>query len=201
MVAYCTAQDIRDALEITKSDYDTRLTDLAARASEAIDRLCRRPRGFVADAVASALTLPGNGGYALEIPECITVTAVRVRLNRQASWESVDAEALIPARGSEAEHSYETPYNLLILDSDYGHYFYRGLATVEVTARWGYAAAAPGPIEQAAIVQASRWFKRGQGGFSDTTANADVGKLLYTKRLDPEVEALLWDAGYVRTVL
>ena len=49
----------------------------------------------------------------------------------------------------------------------------------------------------ATIIQASRWFKRGQQAFQDTGAVVELGQLRYTQKLDPDVAALL---GFLRRV-
>jgi hypothetical protein len=63
--------------------------------------------------------------------------------------------------------------------------------TVQVTAKWGYAVTVPDRVKQACIIQAARWFKRGEGGWSDSLANADLGTLEFRKVLDPDLELIL----------
>ncbi|OQC57688.1 MAG: hypothetical protein BWX54_01141 [Verrucomicrobia bacterium ADurb.Bin018] len=46
-------------------------------------------------------------------------------------------------------------------------------------------------IRQAATVQAVRWFKRGQQGFQDTGAVAELGQITYTQKLDPDIATML----------
>jgi len=78
-------------------------------------------------------------------------------------------------------------------------YSQRETPTVKVTAKWGYAVVVPTPIKQATIIQASgRYYKRGASGFSDTLASGDLGRLMYTQKLDPDVEMILVMGRYVR---
>ena len=51
---------------------------------------------------------------------------------------------------------------------------------------------------EAAKIQAARLFKRGQQAFADAGASVELGRLLYVKRLDPDVEAILMGAGLRR---
>lgn len=51
---------------------------------------------------------------------------------------------------------------------------------------------------QAALIQAARFFKRAQQAFADAGANVDLGKLIFAKKLDPDVEATLMQAGLRR---
>ena len=55
-----------------------------------------------------------------------------------------------------------------------------------------------GLANQAAVTQASRAFKRGQQAFADAGASAELGQLVYVKRLDPDVEAILMAGGLRR---
>ncbi len=56
----------------------------------------------------------------------------------------------------------------------------------------------PELVKQATIAQALRWFKRGQQAFTDTGGIVELGTLLYTKKLDPEIETMLLDSGLRR---
>ncbi len=73
-----------------------------------------------------------------------------------------------------------------------------GLPTVRVTAPWGYATITPPEIEEAAMMQAARWYKRYQSSMSDTMADGELGMLLYRQSLDPDIKRILVDGRYVR---
>lgn len=73
--------------------------------------------------------------------------------------------------------------------------------TVQVTARWGYADTCPDEIREAAVMQAARWYKRMQAAMSDVLASAELGTLLYTKSLDPDIKRILVDGRYVRATV
>ena len=72
---------------------------------------------------------------------------------------------------------------------------------VQVTARWGYADTCPAEIREAAIMQAARWYKRMQAAMSDALASAELGMLLYTQSLDPDIKRILVDGRYVRATV
>ena len=55
-----------------------------------------------------------------------------------------------------------------------------------------------GMASEAAVIQTVRLFKRGQQAFADAGANSELGQLMYVKRLDPDVEALLMVGGLRR---
>ena len=76
-----------------------------------------------------------------------------------------------------------------------------GLPTVRVTAPWGYATTTPPEIEEAAMMQAARWYKRYQSSMSDTLASGELGMLLYQKALDPDIRRILVDGRFVKRVV
>ena len=77
----------------------------------------------------------------------------------------------------------------------------RKIATVRVTANWGYAVAVPPQIKQASIIQGARWYKRGQSGWSTALASGELGQLLYEKKLDPDVEMILVMGGFIKPII
>ena len=59
----------------------------------------------------------------------------------------------------------------------------------------------PDEIKQATIIQAMRWFKRGQQAFSDTGAVLELGQLRYTQKLDPDVALILESPRFGRLTI
>lgn len=51
---------------------------------------------------------------------------------------------------------------------------------------------------RAVLTQAARFFKRAQQAYADAGANAELGQLVYAKRLDPDVEVMLLEGGLRR---
>jgi hypothetical protein len=125
---------------------------------------------------------------------------------------------VFPASGNPRYPDYQSlPYNLLVIgpNGDYssfttGAYTHRrgfrpdrtavtrGIPTVQVTARWGYASTAPAPIKEASLMQAARWYKRFQSGMADVLASGELGMLLYRQKLDPDVALLLVEGRYIK---
>lgn len=130
---------------------------------------------------------------------------------------TTDAD-VFPATGNPSNPDYQTlPYTMLMIgaNGDYsrfttGAYTHRpgfrpertavprGLPTVEVTARWGFASAVPQNIATACLMQAARWYKRLQSSMADVLASGELGQLMYRQKLDPEVALLLEQGRYVR---
>lgn len=111
------------------------------------------------------------------------------------------------------------PYTGLMIDPNGDHSFFtsgrftggggfrpssldrRGVPTVKVTAKWGYAVYAPRRVVTANILQAARWYKRGEAAWSDTLASADTGLLLFRQSLDPDIKTMLIEARLVKPVV
>jgi hypothetical protein len=183
---------------------DTMLTLMLEAAGEAINNLCNRPDGFLAGETGTARVYAASGGPVLWIDECIEVTLVEVRAsdNTYVAWTSND---WIAFRGDPKSPDFNrTPHQGLLVTS-LGNYRSfpkgRGVPTVRITARWGYAATVPAVIKQACIEQAARWTMREKAGWADTLANGEFGQKQYVKSLDPDIEMQLVRGRFVRVAL
>lgn len=228
MPIYANVIQLRAEMNLRGSKDDATLGRLLDAAEAAINRKCNRPDGFVADASASARYYRGNGKSWLYIDECIAVSGVAVKDSPSDDEDSYEAwvvgtvgtttEAdVFPFSGDHEDPDFNSlPYNGLLIGSnadyatftsgDYTHrggfrpsfLIRRGVPTVEVTARWGFAATVPNDIMEATIMQAARWYKRLQSAMADATASADMGQLLYRQKLDPDIAGILLDGRYVK---
>ena len=70
--------------------------------------------------------------------------------------------------------------------------------TVQVTARWGVTLTPPQEIAEACYMLAARWWKRMESAMSDTLASGELGQLLYTQPVDPDVKFLLMNTRWYR---
>src|SRR3990167_5571305 len=210
-------------IESTDITRDTVLTALLSAAESAINGYCNRPDGFEADSTASARFYPGSGKSYQWIDECVEVSAVAVKdsasdeENQYTAWTvgtivTTTGADVFPATGDpEYPEFTRTPYTLLVMgaNGDYsifptgqfrtrggfrpGTDSVRGVPVLKVTSKWGHSIIVPANVKEAAIVQASRWFKRGQSAWADATVNSDFGILLYRKSLDPDLQAMLME--------
>lgn len=214
----------------TDTTRDSVLAGLLDAASEAINGLCNRPDGFVAVATATARYFYGNGARWQRIDECVSVSSVAVKDSptdtTYTAWTSPttnfsnDGDWIAAAGSQEFPEFNRLPYTLLLVDpsGDNGVFTsgrftgragfrpdndtgYRNLPTVKVTARWGYAESVPPQVREATIVQASRWWKRGESGWADSIANGDMGALQFRKSIDPDVKAMLIEARLVKVAI
>jgi hypothetical protein len=203
-MTYATPAELRNQMDKTGtsgSGADANLNIVLEGVSQAIDRYFNRPNGwFVAQAVASARTYPGSGKSYQLIEECVAITAVAVKDSPSdsayTSWAVAD---YVTFTGDPRFPDFNSlPSTGLMVDPN-GHYsvFTSGLyprrvavPTVQVTARWGFALTCPPVLKQATLALAARWFKEGQGAWSDTLASADFGGLIY-KAQNADIKLML----------
>lgn len=63
---------------------------------------------------------------------------------------------------------------------------------VRITGKFGYSVAIPEPIRQATIIQAARWFKRGQMAYQDRVSIVDGNVIAgYVDKMDNDLAAIL----------
>lgn len=220
MTDYATLAEFKVTVPLASTDAsrDASITRMLTAASRAIDAFCGRPDGFVALGTAAARVYPGSGESVQRIDECTSITTVSVKDSptdaTYTDWAATDWVAF--SGDPEAPNFNSTPYTQLMIsaDSNYsvftgGTYGARGgvpaspdrlraVPTVQVTAKWGYATTVPAQIKEVCILQAARWWKRGQSAWADTLGSSDLGQLMYTKVLDPDLQMILQQGRFVR---
>ena len=207
---YATLSELQASMPgsgISSTDYESLLTDLLTRASRAIDRFTKRAPGAYAVTSSDEQTRYYDGsGSATQYLDEMAAAPSYVGVSEAGGVASTDYTTY-PSTDYFIEPvnaPYEgMPYTHLVLDQLNGGkaLWYSLSHSVKVTAAFAYAlsTAIPDEIVQATIIQAARWFKRGQQAFQDTGAIAELGQLTYTQSLDPEVKAII--EHYRRTVL
>lgn len=222
---YATVSELKSRINKTGTGDDFDLAGLLTSAADTIDRFCNRPNGFVADETASARIYTGSGGPIQTIDECTNITLVAVKDSASdtayVSWAVSD---WIAFGGGPKDPDFQPtvigrPYTSLMIEPSGDHVIFtsgsyssmrgfrpshsvlRGVPTVQVTAEWGFSTTAPAAIKEANIVQAARWWKRGQSAWADTLASAEMGQLMYQKALDPAVEMMLVNGRFIKPPL
>lgn len=210
MVAYASAQDLRDRLEKTSNATDTVLLEILTAASQSLDLLCNRPDGFVALSTAAARIYAGLGRAYIITDEFMAATLVAVKESPDdtayTSWVQTDWVAF--AGGPENPDFNSSPKNgIMVLSSGNYANFLSGMyakshrvPTVQITAKWGYVTACPPVIKSATIAQAARWWKRYQTAWADAVGTGDFGILLYRKALDPDIQQMVVATRLIRPV-
>jgi hypothetical protein len=204
MTDYTTVQAVRALMGSESSGAaDTTLLALITAVSRHIDRVCRRPDGFVAAANPSARMYPARGGAWLAIDECVSVTAVSSRAP-DGSFTPWDAANWLACGGAPDLPRFAPPF--LWLGIAPGGAFARfpcspDAPAVQVTARWGFAESVPEPVSLACAIAAARLYKRGASAFADVGGGRDLGVLRIDAGLDGEAHALLRTGGFIRPLV
>ena len=188
---YTTLENVKAHIPEGSATMDALIEELIERVSRLIDRYKRMPDSYYNNggdyALAQILLFDGNGKDKLYIDHCTAIDQVQIRDDVSSAWQAM----------TENTDYFTWPYNtehLSRLDiNSVGSYssWPKGQRTIEVTAYWGGYSVTPPEVEQACIIQAVRWLGRGQQMFRDTGAIIELGKLTYTKELDPDVRATL----------
>jgi len=189
MGSYVALSELKSALGITSSTDDAFLNLAIGAAETAINDLCGRK--FTADGSASARTYRAQP-YICVTDDVSTLTGLVVKTDTNGdgtfdtTWSSSDYQveplnSLVKGRSVNnlrAVGSYTFPV--------YGD----GLASVEVTAKWGWPAV-PDPIEQATLMMASRLYGR-KASPMGVIGVGDFGPVRIS-RSDPDVAHMLMD--------
>ena len=189
MGSYVALSELKSALGITVSTDDAFLNLAIDAAEQSINDLCGRK--FTADGSASARTYRAQP-YICVTDDISTLTGLVVKTDTandrvfDTTWSSSDYQVeplnnLVKGRSVNnlrAVGSYTFPV--------YGD----GLASVEVTAKWGWPAV-PDPIEQATLMMASRLYGR-KASPMGVIGVGDFGPVRIS-RSDPDVAHMLMD--------
>lgn len=214
-VSYATAAELRAQIDktTTRGITDANLQVIIDAASRTIDNLTERELdGYEAGSTPTARVFAGSGKpYQWLQTDAVEITTVAVKesvtSDTYTAWNSGD---WIAFRGDPLDPDFNsTPYTGIMVDPTgdesifiSGSYITRqgfppstdiprGVPTVQVTARWGYAATVPDAIKQATIMQATRWYKRLQSAMADGLGGTELGRLAYVQPVDPAVRNLL----------
>jgi hypothetical protein len=189
MGSYVALSELKSALGITSSTDDAFLNLAIDAAEQSINDLCGRK--FTADGSASARTYRAQP-YICVSDDISTLTGLVVKTDTNGdgtfdqTWASTDYQVeplnnLVKGRS----------VNNLRAVGDYLFPVYGdGLASVEVTAKWGWPAV-PDPIEQATLMMASRLYGR-KASPMGVIGVGDFGPVRIS-RSDPDVAHMLMD--------
>ena len=189
MSLYATTAQIKAALRITDSVDDSLINTAGSAASEMIDAYCGRTFGQVSGTVTRYYS--AHKSNHIEIDDMATAPAfVKYSANRDGNYDTtIDAAnyTLLPING--LSDGLAWPYTAIqTINTTTWTIAMADEPTVAVSATWGFPTV-PASILQAAIIQASRIFKRldsplGVAGFGD------MGVVRVNNGLDPDVQQL-----------
>lgn len=186
---YCTLTDVKQAIRVT-DDLDNALLETAIEtASRMVDGYCERR--FWTNGTETRTFAPRDY-FTLDVDDIATNTiTIKTSSNLDqtfdVTWTSADFQTH-PLNGQAS--GVAAPVTQIRATGSYLFTPYRGEATAQVTAVFGYGTAVPTQIKHATILLASRQFKRydsptGVLGFGD------FGPVRVSNRLDPDVAMIL----------
>ena len=194
---YYDAATYRDMRGITSTDDDDAFDRFALRASRTIDKWCNRPAGgFVGQTSTKVYDVRADESQRIYVDPLLSVTTLKTDDDGDAvyevTWTATTDYILYPLN--------ETPYREIQVNQETGSYdFPVGQQTVQIAGLWGEATTVPAPIEEVMDLLMARWYSRIDSP-QGIAGNSDVG-FLRMERHDPDVTAILRDAGYLtRTV-
>lgn len=184
---YCTLAEVKAALRITDTIDDSLLEMSVESASRLIDGYANR--SFYSAGTASRYFVADND-FLTYIDDAVTITEIATDSSADGTydiiWQASDYQ-LEPLNGR--VDGLPAPYNAIRAIGDYTFPIWGGEGLVKVTGTWGFSAV-PVTVKQAAIIQASRIFKRLDSPLG-VLSSPDLGYIRVSSRLDPDVAMLI----------
>lgn len=224
MTDYADVADVKAAVGRSATAQDDNIARVITAVSQAIDRFCNRPDGFVAPSAATVRVFAGSGGDVQYIDEAAAISAVAVKASAtDTSYSTWEVSGWLAFSGDPLQPDFNhTPFTALMAAPGSSLVFTSGWAsdepswtgrgrglsglrsrrsappTVQVTAHWGYALEVPAPIQEACIIESARLVKQGEGNYADSLLSDDFGKQLMVAKLHPATQWMLRDGRFVR---
>jgi len=208
---YATIEEMRGQYGSIDSKFDGAIQMCLNAAAEALDGTCNWGVPLAAPATASSGMFVGSGKAFQDIDLCVSVTTVEVKESpTDAAWITLTAGTYLPFRGEPRFPNFnaERFNGLVLLGSGRSIFplgqspaFEFGLPTVRVTGRFGYGSELPANAKSAVLLQACRWFKRGESAWADAISKGELGQLQFRKALDPDYAAMIHNARLVKPTI
>lgn len=190
----------------TSYDYDAVIQGMITGASRLIDKeVGGWPNYFYPSTADETRYFDGSGDVDLYVDPILSLTSVYVS-------ESGGRESTSYTAWTENTDYFVWPYNYsslgepiqkLLVDNDSGGKGTWGTTRkgIQITGVFGYSSFPPADIQQACKITAMRWFMRAKQSWQDTSVNMNMGELLYTQSLDPDVKEILMPYKRFNTVM
>ena len=191
MGSYVALSELKSALGITVSTDDAFLNLAIDSAEQSIDDLCGRK--FSVDGSASARTYRAQP-YLAVTDDISTLTGLVVKTDTSGdgtfdtTWASTDYQ--VEPLNNLLKTTPRSVNNLRAVGSYTFPVYGDGLASVEVTAKWGWPAV-PDSIKQSALMLSSRFYSRKSSPLG-VIGVGDFGPVRIS-RSDPDIAHLLMD--------
>lgn len=189
---YITSAQLKAYLRISDALDDAQIALAVTAASRAVDNATNRQFGLVASPEARYYTARydcDSRRYVLEIDDLMVVTgmAVVADVNGEGDYtETITDYDLKPANAS----AKGKPYTQLWVRTSGVSAAIDLKDGVKVTARWGWTDV-PDTVEQATLLQASRFFTRREAPFGIAGSPESGSEMRLLERVDPDVGLVL----------
>jgi uncharacterized phiE125 gp8 family phage protein len=189
---YVTAAELKSFLRITDTADDAELALAITTASRAVDGFCHRQFGQVASAEERSYTAYWDrraGVWVVGFDDLQDITGLDV----QVEAGEIDAYTLEPVNAAQQDR----PFTRLRVDADSAAKPTTETHGVTISAVWGWDAV-PVPVEQATLLQASRFHARRFSPYGIAGSPESGSEMRLLAKLDPDVELALARAKLIR---
>lgn len=189
---YCEPDDVKAHFSVQWTEgveVDDLLVDLIERASRLIDEelhwaTCHFAAADLADQTRYFDTVAGTEIW---IPRCISITTLKIDTNRDGTYDAT----WVQGTDFVVWPYDQTYFDKIIVKEGASVAFPSGQRRMEIVGQFGGFSTPPAVIKNACIVTVSRNYKRGLQQFQDTGVMPELGELVYTMALDPDVKETL----------
>lgn len=186
MSSYATVGELKARIGIGDSIDDATLAAVLEAVSRGIDNHCGR--FFYQTAAGTARTYTPKNGVSVLIDDCVSLSAVAADHDGdrtyEETWQTTDYDLLPENAAADG-----LPYWELAITPNGSYTLPAGVRKgLKLTGVWGWPAA-PDPVKEACLIQASRVFKRKDSPFG-ITGSPELGQMRLG-RFDPDVAWLL----------
>ena len=192
-MTYASLAQVKAALRISDSVDDTMLNLALASTDEAINAYCGRTFGTAAADTVRYYS-PTKADY-VEVDDLQTITTVEYSRDG-TTWTTTTEFQQEPLNNFTDGMTW--PTTRLRTVNNFGWYNNQGIQSVKITGNFAFGSI-PSSVTQAAVLQASRFFKRLDSPMGVTMG--EIGALRLLSRVDPDVEVLLYPYRKFRAAL
>jgi hypothetical protein len=193
---YCTLADVKAALRIQDTVDDALIENSINSASRLIDQYCNRY--FYSGQAGEVRYYKANDGYTCWIDDAQVITEVMTAATDptifDTTWDVSDYQALPINRVANGGYY---PITAITATDNYLFPVWADIALVKVTGTFGWPSI-PDPIKFAAIIQASRLFKRLESPLG-VAGVSDIGIMRVGANIDGDVAQLINPFRLLRT--
>lgn len=193
---YCSLADVKAALRIQDTVDDALIENSINSACRMIDQYCNRY--FYSGQAGEVRYYQANDGFTCWIDDAQTITEVKTAsvdpTIYDTTWDVSDYQALPINRVANGGYY---PITAITATDNYLFPVWADIALVKVTGTWGWPSV-PEPIKFAAIIQASRLYKRLESPLG-VAGVSDIGIMRVGANIDGDVAQLINPFRLLRT--